>query len=275
MEVIWEDEEEEPAVNWVDDDDEPEQKNPPPAIVEWDEDDSDEARAIEEVAQTVRQVTKQTSHSTPENIHQCESPTNPVWKFPAPAPTCHFVSWREAQDLLFESGHYTTRELTLDVEHAQEIKKYDPPCARGKDCFTMKPVFRMAEDSRLNTPFVLKAASWSQSKWCFLCHCWDLMVLMVRMTTSLASRLKEIPPQPFYCIDGPEEFRADSLLTPHPQNNGLVAPVMCICCDKMVVCVDPETKRRYIDISLLCAAPVSIAPPLGSFPCVVQGATKN
>lgn len=234
------------------------------------------------VESAVTKVTRTVTRTPPVHIHKGDLPNLDHWEYPKSDFDCLFVSFQHAQSVLFEAGTYQEREDSLFPETASLVERKAPPCARASKCVAMRQPFPLVEEPRHRGQFVLMAmprpdekAEDGQGRLCFLCHLEALSQIVVAHHTQLVPHVQETTTcQQFYCRDGSGEFNADCLLWPQSPFNGLLAPVPMLRYELMVVRYDPETKRRYVDISAMRASD-GIPSALPSYPSEFQGASKN
>lgn len=244
-----------------------------------DEDDEFAPTMGQRIESVVIRVTKTVARTPPLHIHKGDLPVLEHWDFPKTDFDCLFVSFQvtlsfvvdvdqvgslrfpqHAQSVLFEAGTYQEREASLFPETAPWIERKAPPCAQGNKCVAMRQPFPLVEEPRHKGPFVLmamprpdeKAEDTGPARLCFLCHVEAVNRVAVAYHTQLVPHVTaQETCQQFFCRDGAGEFSADCLLWPQTPFNGLLAPVPLLRYDLMVVRFDPETKRRYVDISAM------------------------
>jgi hypothetical protein len=261
-----------------------ETKQPIKREEEEEEDEDDFAPTTSQLVESaVTRVIRVVTRTSPLHIHKGDLPNLDHWEYPRSDFECLFVSFQHAQSVLFEAGTYQEREESLFPETAPWVERKAPPCARGSKCVATRQPFPLVEEPRHRGPFVLMAmprpdekADDGQGRLCFLCHLEALSLVAVAYHTQLVPHVTahDTTCQQFYCCDGAGEFRADCLLKPQTPFNGLLAPVPMLRYELMVVRYDPETKRRYVDISAMRAS-ASIPSALHSYPSEFQGASKN
>lgn len=261
-------------------------KREPDDNEEEDKEDDDFAPTTSQcIESAVTKVTRTVAKTPPVHIHRGDLPNLDHWEYPKSDFDCLFVSFQHAQSVLFEAGTYQEREESLFPETAPWIERKAPPCARGNKCVAMRQQFPLVEEPRHRGPFVLMAmprpdekVEDGQGRLCFLCHLEALSQIVVAHHTQLVPHVQETATttscQQFYCRDGAGEFNADCLLWPQSPFNGLLAPVPMLRYELMVVRYDPETKRRYVDISAMRAS-YNLPTALPSYPSEFQGASKN
>ena len=248
--------------------------------VKHEEEDDDEFAPTmgQRIESVVNRVTKTVARTPPLHIHKGDLPVLEHWDFPKTDFDCLFVSFQHAQSVLFEAGTYQEREASLFPETAPWIERKAPPCARGDKCVAMRQPFPLVEEPRHKGAFVLmamprpdeKAEDTGPARLCFLCHVEAVNRVAVAYHTQLVPHVTaQETCQQFFCRDGAGEFSADCLLWPQTPFNGLLAPVPLLRYDLMVVRFDPETKRRYVDISAMQASH-GIPHALPSYPSEFQ-----